>query len=57
MVLSPVLTPLRYRALPALLPPADVAIIFRTFEWWFKQCDESKLNSARGDAAKSATHR
>jgi hypothetical protein len=37
--------------------PADAAIIFRTFEWWFKQCDESKLNSARGDAAKSATHR
>jgi hypothetical protein len=37
--------------------PADTPIIFRTFEWWFKQCDESKLNFARRDAAKSATHR
>jgi hypothetical protein len=37
--------------------PADTAIIFRTFEWWFKQCDESKLNFARRAAAKSATHR
>jgi hypothetical protein len=57
MVLSPVLTPLRYRARRLLFPPADAAIMFRTFEWWFKQCDESKLNFARDDAAKSATHR
>ena len=42
---------------PAPLPPADAAIMFRTFEWWFKQCDELKLNFARDDAAKSATHR
>jgi hypothetical protein len=37
--------------------PADAAIMFRTFEWWFNQCDESKLNSARGDEPKSATYR
>jgi hypothetical protein len=30
--------------------PAGAPIIVRRFEWWFKQCDESKLNRAVGTA-------
>jgi len=30
--------------------PDGIAIIVRRFEWWFKQRDESKLNSPRAIA-------
>jgi hypothetical protein len=42
---------------PALFPPADKAIIVRTFERWFKQCDELKLNFRPCGCATAATRR
>jgi hypothetical protein len=39
----------RLRGSPAVIPRADVPIIIRRFEWWFKQCDESNLNCFAAD--------